>query len=384
MLNSLLDTDLYKLTMQQAVLQRYPTVEARYRFIDRGGVTFPPGFALRVRRAVQELATLRLTATEIDWLRSIQFLGSDYIDRLSHYRFDPQECLITRRDGQLDLTIQGPWWRTILWEVPLMAIISELWFSDAIPYPRATRRQRNRDKAQRLQRIQFADFGTRRRFSAANQQEVLEDLLSIASPSCIGTSNVHLARLLGLHAIGTHAHEWFMQHGATVGYTRANAAALDAWFDVYGGALGIALTDTYTVDMFLRCFSAERAARFAGVRHDSGDPFVFADRIIRHYQDLQIDPLTKTIVFSDGLNPERAIAIDQHCRDRIQTSFGIGTDLTNDVGVHPLNMVIKMVACRESSAAQWRPTVKLSDEPGKHTGDPAEIQRCLRCCEACR
>ncbi len=226
--------------------------------------------------------------------------------------------------------------------------------------------------------VDFAEFGTRRRFSAKNQALVIKDILSVENNTMIGTSNVHWAKQFGLKPIGTHAHEWFMFHAAEHGYKRANRAAIDAWSSVFRGHLGIALTDTYTTDLFLRSFDSVEARLFDGVRQDSGDPYVFVDKLIAHYRKLRINPLTKTIVFSDELDVDNAISLKEYCEGKINTSFGIGTNLSNDLGSKPLNMVIKLSQCRSRTEAEWVPMIKLSDTEGKHTGDADEIALCLR------
>lgn len=379
---SMLDNDLYKLTMQQAVHALYPRAEARYQFTNRGSNTFPEGFVGRLNEQINRMATLQLSQEEMSYLEeTCYFLTPTYLDFLRHYRYDPSEVRAELHHGNLHLTISGPWVRTILWEVPLMALVSELYFEMVGPavLPRMERRVRNITKARVLRdgNVQFADFGTRRRFSAENHEEVLTDILEVSGNSLVGTSNLHFAKKLGIKPIGTHAHEWFMFHAGLHGYRLANETALDAWTKVYNGHLGIALTDTYTTDSFLPSFDATRARVFDGVRQDSGDPLEFTSKMLQHYRKLHIDPLTRTIVFSDGLNTERAVRIRKRCENKINASFGIGTYLSNDVGPKALNMVIKLSESRLDSTAPWRPAVKLSDVAGKHSGSPDEIALCI-------
>jgi len=384
MLKSILDTDLYKLTMQQAVHRLYPWAEAEYTFINRGGTEFPQGFAAKLRLAIEELASLRLTREEKTYLAATcPYLTPVYLDFLRSYRFNPSEVHISQPPhGNLSVSVRGPWYRTILWEVPLMAMISELYFQETMARanPRPVRQETNTLKGESFVKsgARLVDFGTRRRFSCQNQDEVLYDLLAVTGSTLVGTSNVYFARKYGIKPIGTHAHEWFMYHGAINGYRAANPTALDAWMRVYQGALGIALTDTYTTKAFFSIFDAVKSRLFDGARHDSGDPFDFADAAVAHYEKLLIDPFSKTSVFSDGISSTDTVArLQRHCAGRIKTSFGIGTFLTNDVGVTPLNIVIKMTSCREHPNNRWVPTVKLSDAEGKHTGDKAEVKHCL-------
>ncbi len=383
MIQSILDNDLYKFTMQQAVYLLYPTVEVQYELINRGATPFPDGFAQKVQNEIFKMSDFTLSAKQKSFLEEkCPFFTAEYLEYLRSYKYTSDEVIIDQEGSDLAVRITGQWVNTILWEVPLMAIISEVYFkmSGHRPVSKLQRQKNNLNKAKifTTNGIKFADFGTRRRFSAANHEQVIIDLASQAEHNLLGTSNVHFAQQFDITPVGTVAHEWFMFHGALHGYQQGNPSALKTWFDIFQGNLGIALTDTYTTNFFLSTFSHDDAKRYAGVRHDSGDPFTFIDKIVQHYKRLDIAPLTKTIVFSDGLNAEKAVQIHQHCKDRIQDVYGIGTTLTNDIGCSPLNMVIKMRKCRNSVDAPWRHTVKISDDRGKHTGDQEELQICLR------
>jgi len=381
-IQSILDNDLYKFTMQQAVHMLYPRAQAQYEFINRGVTPFPEGFALKVKEEIEKMATLELSLDQKVFLETTcYFLTPVYLDYLASYRYDPDEVMVEQKKDVLILKITGPWYRTILWEVPLMAIISEIFFTvtQQKSVLRQERQKNNMEKARVLgtNAVKFADFGTRRRFSAKNHEQLIKDLISHKNHTLIGTSNVHFAHKFNITPIGTLAHEWFMFHAVLHGYQMANPAAQDAWVKVFHGDLGIALTDTYTTDVFLSTFDTFDAKLFDGIRQDSGDPFAFTDKIIEHYEALHIDPSTKTIVFSDGLDVEKAVKIHQYCNGRIRDAYGIGTNLTNDVGVAPLNMVIKLTKCRVSENKPWRNTVKLSDDRGKHTGDLKELKTCM-------
>ena len=225
--------------------------------------------------------------------------------------------------------------------------------------------------------VKVADFGTRRRYSFDIQKEMVEDLNNRMTKGLfVGTSNVYLAYLFNLTPIGTEAHEWFMFHAAKYGFQIATELSLKHWADVYNGSLGTALADTFTTEAFLKGFSMRYAKLYDGVRQDSGDVYEFAEKMINHYKKLGIDPLSKMIVFSDSLDPEKAKDINDWCRGKIKCSFGIGTNLSNDVGAIPLNMVIKMTAVKPSSDDEWIPTIKLSDVSEKHTGDSKMIEVC--------
>jgi nicotinate phosphoribosyltransferase len=382
MIQSILDNDLYKFSMQQAVHMLYPRAEAQYEFTNRGLTSFPDGFALAVKKEVEKMADLRLSVDQKTFLeKTCYFLTPVYLDYLESYAYDPDEVIITQEKDRLILHIKGLWYRTILWEVPLMALISEVFFkiTGQKSVTDKERRGINLDKARKMEAgaVKFADFGTRRRFSSRNHEMLIQDLLSHKSHTLNGTSNVHFAHQFHIKPIGTLAHEWFMFHAVLHGYQMANSSAQDAWVTVFHGDLGIVLSDTYTTDVFLSTFDTFYAKLFDGVRQDSGDSFHFIDKIIGHYRKLHIDPTTKTIVFSDDLDVEKAIQIHRHCNGRIRDAYGIGTNLTNDVGVTPLNMVIKLSKARVCADKPWRNTVKLSDDKGKLTGDPEELKICM-------
>lgn len=384
MIQSILDSDAYKLSMQSAVLFgrtqgiAYRDCGATYQFINRDNTPFPKGFGIALREAVNTMTDLQLTKDEYDWLReTCPYLSRAYLDYLLGYRFDPSEVTITSRDqdGHLAICVQGPWYRTILWEVPLMAIISELYFKLNKCIPDNEWAGRCVRKAHNLGNngVMTADFGTRRRFSFDVHDKMVQIMKNECS-SFTGTSNVHLAMKYGLTPIGTMAHEWISFHAAMFGYRLANQLALQAWVDEYKGDLGIALSDTFTTDVFLRDFGQLFAKLFDGVRQDSGDPFEFLDKMVAHYKKLGIDPMSKKIIFSDGLDDTKAIALNKACEGKIGNRDGIGTFLSNDVGHKPLNMVIKLVGVQYQG--RHHPAVKLSDTPGKATGDPAEVALC--------
>ncbi|HBS18954.1 nicotinate phosphoribosyltransferase [Halomonas aquamarina] len=379
MLTSLLDNDFYKITMQNAVIKRFPYAHARYAFINRGEHAFPEGFGEALRGEVDRMATLRLSDEEKRYLQTTcPYLDPTYLDFLAGFRYDPSEVTIEQQGSELSVVMEGPWYRTILWEVPLMALISELWYQlrgvGVSEDDEALIEQRTREKIElyRQHGLKIAEFGTRRRFSFAVHDRVVEALRHYGGEAFSGTSNVLLAMRHGVKPIGTHAHEWFMFHGARFGFKMANSLALEHWVDVYRGDLGIALTDTFTTRAFFESFDKKFAKLFDGVRHDSGDPIEFADATIAHYQRLGINPLSKTIIFSDALTPEKVERIRAFCQGRIGMAFGIGTNFTNDIGVAPMNMVIKMVEARPEGQG-WLPVVKLSDVPTKNTGDPEMI-----------
>lgn len=376
-LPSILDNDFYKFTMQQCVVKLFPRAQARYQFINRGQHAFPAGFAEALQESVNAIAGLKLTKEEKQYLAiTCPYLDPVYLDFLQGYCFDPAEVKITQEGDSLSVQVEGLWYRTILWEVPLLCLISENYYR-LRGDQRASDTEVKRITQEKMQRynelgVTVAEFGTRRRHSFAVHRLVVEALKENAGKSFVGTSNVYLAMLYNTKPIGTHAHEWFMFHAAKYGFKMANPMALEHWVDVYRGDLGIALSDTYTTDEFFESFDKKFAKLFDGVRHDSGDPLEFADKTIRHYQRLGIDPLSKTITFSDSLNYDKVARIVAHCKGRIGHSFGIGTNFTNDVGLKAMNIVMKMTQAYPEGQ-EWTPVVKLSDERGKYTGEPEMI-----------
>lgn len=377
-LNSILDNDFYKITMQNAVVKLFPSSVVKYEFINRGKHQFPEGFDAALREAVNKMAELKLTKDEKKFMaRTCPYIDLPYLDFLEGYHYDPSEVKIHQEGNDLSVTIEGLWYRTILWEVPLLALISELHYEMNHLERDSNEVVMNKtlEKAETLAKlgVNFAEFGTRRRHSHKVQNLVMEALTQKKDSTFIGSSNVHFAMKYGVKPIGTHAHEWFMFHAAEYGFKMANELALEHWVDVYRGDLGVALSDTYTTDVFFQQFDKKFAKLFDGVRHDSGDPLEFADKTIAHYERHGINPLFKYIIFSDGLNLEKVEEITNYCKGKIGVSFGIGTNLTNDVGLKPMNIVMKLIGVQAPNK-ELIPTVKLSDEHGKYTGDPKMIE----------
>lgn len=363
--------------MQQGVISLFPGAKGRYQLINRGGHSFPQGFAKVLREKIDELAGLQLSKEEKAFLKvTCPYLNPVYLDFLEGYRFNPEEVHIEQTGDQLQVHIEGLWYRSILWEVPVMAIICELYYlltgAERISDEEILASTRSKIEAFGKLGITIAEFGTRRRYSYHVHRLVLQSLTSYGGGSFIGTSNVHMAMLHGVKPIGTHAHEWFMFHAAKYGFKMANATGLENWVKVYRGDLGIALSDTYTTDVFFGQFDKMFSKLFDGVRHDSGDPLLFADKLISHYKKMGIAPETKNIIFSDALNYEKVARIVAHCKGKIGLSFGIGTNLTNDAGPDPMNIVIKMTEALPQDG-EWTEVIKLSDEQGKYTGSDQMI-----------
>lgn len=380
-IQSVLDTDLYKFTTSYAYSKLYPRAYGQFRFIDRGKTTYPQGFAEELKKEIQEMSKLALTKDEASFLyRELPYLPPTYIDFVRGFRFDPEEVKVEQdAEGHLSIIAEGLLYRVTLWETPILALVSELYYKMLGAQPDIEYTERTIiSKARKLAEhgITFSMFGMRRRFSAAIEDRVTELLKEHAAGYLFGTSNVYYAYKHGLRVSGTHPHEWIQFHGAMFGYKMANYMAMEDWINVYDGDLGTVLTDTYTTDVFMRNFSKKHAMLFTSLRHDSGDPLQFTEKVIARYRELRVDPTIKYIIFSDGLDPERAIEIANYCKGRIGASFGIGTNFSNDVGngVRPMNIVMKLWKCKMTEKERWNPCVKLSDVDGKHTGEPEEIE----------
>ena len=384
-IQSVLDTDLYKFTTSYAYSKLYPRAYGQFRFIDRGKTTYPQGFAEELKKEIQEMSKLALTKDEASLLsRELPYLPPTYIDFVRGFRFDPEEVKVEQdAEGHLSIIAEGLLYRVTLWETPILALVSELYYKILGAQPDMEYTERTIiSKARKLAEhgITFSMFGMRRRFSATIEDRVTELLKEHAAGYLFGTSNVYYAYKHGLRVSGTHPHEWIQFHGAMFGYKMANYMAMEDWINVYDGDLGTVLTDTYTTDVFMRNFSKKHAMLFTSLRHDSGDPLQFTEKVIARYRELRVDPTIKYIIFSDGLDPERAIEIANYCKGRIGASFGIGTNLSNDVGngVRPMNIVMKLWKCKMTEKERWNPCVKLSDVDGKHTGEPEEIELAQR------
>ncbi|WP_352309270.1 nicotinate phosphoribosyltransferase [Psychrobacter sp. W2-37-MNA-CIBAN-0211] len=375
-ITSLLDNDLYKFTMLQAMLHQFPQTHGVYRFRCRNNseAVYPlADIKESLEQQLDMLCELRFLEDELDYLRGLRFIRSDFVDYLELFKLKRRFITVsTDSKGRLLIDIEGPMIQAMFFEVFVLAIVNELYFN-ALSNPSVIEEgQRRLDdkvallhqyaKQQRTDKPPFivADFGTRRRFSKSWQAHVVETLHKAEPKIVSGTSNVYLAKQLGMTPIGTMAHE-FMQafQALDVRLRDSQKAALESWVHEYRGDLGIALTDVVGMDAFLRDFDLYFAKLFDGLRHDSGDPYVWGDKAIAHYQKLKIDPKTKILTFSDGLTLEKAWELHQYFKERIRTSFGIGTNLTNDMGITPINIVLKLVECN------GQPVAKLSDSPGK-------------------
>ncbi len=404
-ITSLLDTDLYKFTMMQAVLHQFPGAQVEYRFKCRNPAIDPDtGQATRalapyvseIRDEIRSLCSLHFQDAELTYLQSLRFIKSDFVDFLGLFRLNEKYITVTALpSGEIDITIRGAWLHTILFEIPVLAIVNEVYFRNTQKLPDLMEGRRRLDvkigqlRSTGLSNLKIADYGTRRRFSKAWHEEVLRVLSSrlgtVQSPGNVaglagqlaGTSNVLFAMKLGLTPLGTMAHEYLQACQALGPRLRdSQIYAFESWAKEYRGDLGIALSDVYGMSAFLRDFDMYFCKLFDGARHDSGDPFLWGERMLEHYHHNRVDPHTKTLIFSDGLTVPRTIELYRQFAGRCQLAFGIGTNLTNDLGDPPghapLQIVIKMVRCN------GQPVAKLSDSPSKDMCDDEKYLAYLR------
>ena len=367
-IDSLLDTDLYKFNMDQVIFHKHTDLNGEYHFRCRNqGVRFTAEMVQEISDQVDHLCTLRFTDEELKYLRSIRFIKPDYVEflRLWHPIRDYVEINRTE-DGKLHVKVRGPLFSAMQFEIYLLEIINEVYFRMAYDYDHlwgaAMFKLENKFKYFHSGKysFKFAEFGCRRRLSREWQDEAVRRFKEETS-NMVGTSNVFLAKKYGLTPIGTFAHEFVQMYQGIpkipLAYT--NYYALKDWYSEYKGDNGTALTDTVTTDLFLLDFDRAMSNNFTGVRHDSGDPIEWGEKMIRHYEKFGIDPKTKTLLFSDSLNFDKAQALFDHFRDRTKVSFGIGTFVSNDTNVDPLNIVIKL------QYVNGNPVAKLSDVQGK-------------------
>ncbi len=388
---SLLETDLYKFSMGQAIYHQFSDYKTTWSFKCRNeDVVFTPEMVEEIKEQIQAYCNLRFTEDELDYLENIKWIKGSYVDflRLWEPRYE-DFTISTEGDKGLTIETKGTWLNTSMYEIPTLAIVNEVYFRMAYDYEvlHESFKERLEAKIQTLisgeNRIgNFSEFGVRRRLSSEAQdlavRRLAEENSKFADSNCVGTSNVYLAKKYNLIPVGTMAHEWIMcvgqgNHKHNPAYS--NWFALDAWVKEYGVLNGTALTDTITTDCFLKDFQLTYATLFSGVRHDSGCPFEWGDKMIQHYKNLGIDPTAKTLLFSDSLNFEKATQIKKYFEGKVRVAFGIGTYISNDTCVEPLNIVMKTTLCNGMDVA------KISDVKGKgmckNDAYVEYLQRCI-------
>jgi nicotinate phosphoribosyltransferase len=379
LISSLLDTDLYKFTMMQVVLHHFPGARVEYRFKCRTeGAQLAP-LIREIREEIQALCRLRFLPSELEYLGAMRFIKADFVDFLGLFQLNEKYITVQEsdaKDGSIDISVKGPWLHTIMFEIPVLAIVNEIYFRHNQPvgdYLEGRKRLEHKVKLitddPELKDMRIADYGTRRRFSRLWHEEVLLYLKTQLGAHFTGTSNVYFAMKHGMTPLGTMAHEYLQACQALGPRLRdSQIYGFETWASEYRGDLGIALSDVYGLEAFLRDFDMYFCKLFDGARHDSGDPFDWGERIIAHYEGNRVDPRSKTLVFSDSLNFPLAIELYKRFSKRIRVAFGIGTNLTNDLGYRPLQIVMKMVRCND------QPVAKLSDAPEKTMcDDPAYL-----------
>ena len=385
MIYSILDNDLYKFSVSYAYMKLFPNAECTFKFKDRNNVKRTPQFLNRFKNELKEFCeNTHLTSTEFYLLKEshrIDFIPTYYWEWLWSFRFDYNKINVyLDTNGVLCMDVTDKCYKCTLYEIPCMFLIPEVNNKDKnIDWEYTMNTLAEKVELANSNGMLFSEFGTRRRFNQKVQDKVCKYLKENAK-TCVGTSNVYFALKYGMTPIGTHPHEWFMFHGAQFGYKNANYMALENWVNVYDGDLGIALSDTYTSDVFFRNFSLKQAKLFDGVRQDSGNEYKFVDKTIDFYKSKGIDYHTKTIVFSNALDFPKAINILNFCKSvGIKCSFGIGTNLTCDVydinceKYSHENIVMKMSQCRMNENDTWKSAIKISDDRGKHMGNNIEF-----------
>lgn len=393
MTHSILDTDLYKFTTSYAYMKMFPDAECTFTYVDRNRRPRNEEFVTALKHMFADLSLVHLTEEECQWcITHIPFIPAHYWEWLKTFRYDSSKINVYLDEDQvLHMDVTDKCYKASLYEIPCLFSVPEIVNVDIptrktgngllINWEYTLNKLKEKVDLANSEGILFSEFGTRRRFSYEVQDKVCAYLKEHAK-TCVGTSNVHFAMKYGMKPIGTHPHEWFMFHGAQFGYKNANYLALEDWVNVYDGDLGIALSDTYTTDVFFRNFSLKQAKLFDGVRQDSGDESEFIEKTLDFYKSKGIDPTTKTIVFSNALDFPKAVDINKFCKGKIRCSFGIGTNLTCDVYNdiygenirYPYeNQVMKMTRCRMNKKHEWDECIKLSDDIGKHLGSNDEV-----------
>ncbi|WP_281536920.1 nicotinate phosphoribosyltransferase [Parasutterella excrementihominis] len=379
-IDSLLDTDLYKFTMMQCVLHQFPAAQAEYKFKCRNPGTDLQAVIGPINEEIDHLCALHFRKNELDYLRSLRFMKSDFIDFLELFHLKRSSIVVKKAEGSdtdIEIRIRGPWLHTIMFEIPVLAIVNECYYRKFYPnQDLAEGRRRLKAKIESIKDIQdigISEYGTRRRFSKAWQEEVIKTMQVTMGKQFTGTSNVYYAMQLGLTPLGTMAHEYLQACQALGPRLRdSQKYAFEMWAKEYRGDLGIALSDVYGMKPFLLDFDMYFCKLFDGARHDSGDPFEWGEHLIEHYRKNRCDPKTKTLIFSDMLDFPKVISLYNAFHGRIRLGFGIGTNLVNDLGIPSLQNVIKLIRCND------QPVAKLSDDPVKSMCEDESYLRYLK------
>ncbi len=380
-ITSLLDIDLYKFNMDQVIFHKHTDLCGEYYFKCRNeGIVFTEEMVEEINAQIDHLCKLRFKKNELEYLRSIRFLKNDYVEFLRLWHPLRDYVTVSRSaEGELNIVINGPLFSAMQFEIYLLEIVNEVYFRMAYDYDvlRASAEEKLTKKIKEFNdgkyTFKFAEFGCRRRLSREWQDVVIQRFVN-ETKNCVGTSNVYLAMKHNVTPIGTYAHEFVQMYQGidSIPLAYTNHYAMQDWYNEYQGDNGTALTDTITTDLFLMDFNRAMVNNYTGVRHDSGDPFEWGEKIIAHYKKYGVDPKTKLLLFSDSLDFDRAQALYDYFKDKAKVSFGIGTFCCNDTCVDPLNIVIKL------QYVNGRPVAKLSDVPGKEMCRDENYMKYLR------
>jgi nicotinate phosphoribosyltransferase len=374
----LTDNDLYKFSTSYAYMKLYPEAEGTFSFCDRNNTEFNKEFLDELKIEFAKLSNLSLTTEERQWcVRHIPYIPEVYWEWLKGFNFDMDKIITwLDEDKHLHIEVTDYLYKVTLYEVPILAIVSELMSrkQGIVNVSEAIDKLDSKINLANEHGLKFSEFGTRRRYSKALHDLIVQRLKEKCPINCVGTSNVYFAMKYNMTPIGTFPHEWIMFHGAIWGYQEANYLGMRDWVRTYDGNLGIFLMDTYTSKVGLNNMSLKFAKLFDGVRQDSGDEYKIGNMVINRYKELNIDPTTKTIVFSNALDFNKYLDIHNYFKGRIRISAGIGTNLTNDTGFKPANIVMKLSKCRINKNQEWRNCIKISDDLGKHLGDNKEFE----------
>ena len=378
MILSILDTDLYKFSTSYAYMKLYPEAEGTFTFCDRNNTIFDEKFIETLDLELSKLCMLSLTLSEKQWcIKHIPYIPEVYWEWLKGFKFDWDKIYTWLDDEKhLHIEVTDYLYKVTLYEVPILAIVSELLTKQQgmVNVSEAIDKLDVKINLANEHNLKFSEFGTRRRASSNLHDLIVQRLKEKCPINCVGTSNVYFAMKYNMTPIGTFPHEWIMFHGACWGYQEANYLGMRDWVRTYDGNLGIFLMDTYTSKVGLKNMSLKFAKLFDGVRQDSGDEYKIGNEVINRYKELGIDPTTKTIVFSNALDFPKYLDIYNYFKGRIRVSAGIGTNLTNDVELKPANIVMKLSKCRINKNQEWRKCIKISDDLGKHLGDDKEFE----------
>lgn len=381
-IRSKLENDLYKFSMSYFYMMKYPKAEGIFTFHDRNNSVYTEEFVSRLREELERFTRLELTAEEFNWaVKNIPYIPRFFWEWYRGFKFDPSAVSISLdEEGHLKISATGYLYQVTFWEVPILAMVSELkneleGHTKTVDISKFKEALKRKIKLSSDNGLRFSIFGLRRRFSG-ELEDIVTDICNREAKYCVGTSNVYLAQKYHMKPTGTLAHELIMASGAWYGYRMANHIIMKEWSDVFGIDLGTMLIDTFTCNVFFQNFTRKDAALFSSLRVDSGDEYEIADTAIEMYQLLGIDPTQKTLIFSNSLDFPKALAIQQYCGARIKASFGIGGNLTADVpGVKPSNIVMKLARCKMTDRMDWKPCIKISDDLGKHMGPEEELKK---------